>query len=182
MPEFILDTSGQVDPPASAKLWPHPLRWAQLSELTQGYIEALFFTESEPSRSRHERVTTRGTVRKSWERDVSEGQIKDMPGDYGYSDLASETLNSILRDCQEFERSPAWKAYVEYRDEANGNDPDCPDDMQAGRDFWFNRNGHGVGFWDGDWPEPHASALDKLAESFREVDVYIGDDEKVYLS
>ena len=24
--------------------------------------------------------------------------------------------------------------------------------IDAGHDFWLTRNGHGAGFWDGDWP------------------------------
>ena len=59
------------------------------------------------------------------------------------------------------------------------------DDVEtAGRDFWYTRNGHGCGFWDGDWPEPAASILDKACEAFGEVyaDVFAdgrthGDDE-----
>lgn len=26
------------------------------------------------------------------------------------------------------------------------------DHKMAGHDFWLTRNGHGAGFWDGDWP------------------------------
>lgn len=39
----------------------------------------------------------------------------------------------------------------------------------AGRDFWYTRNGHGCGFWDGDWPEPLGDALDTIAKRFGEV-------------
>jgi hypothetical protein len=40
---------------------------------------------------------------------------------------------------------------------------------QAGRDFWYTRNGHGCGFWDGDWPEPAATILSDAAQAFGEV-------------
>jgi hypothetical protein len=48
------------------------------------------------------------------------------------------------------------------------------DHTQAGRDFWFSRQGHGVGFWDrglgaiGD-------ALHKVAEQFGEKHIYINE-------
>lgn len=42
-------------------------------------------------------------------------------------------------------------------------DPD-----HAGRDFWYTRNGHGCGFWDGDWPEAAGETLTALAETFGE--------------
>lgn len=44
------------------------------------------------------------------------------------------------------------------------------DDLEhAGRDFWYTRNGHGCGFWDGDWNEPAASVLTAAAKSAGEV-------------
>ena len=39
----------------------------------------------------------------------------------------------------------------------------------AGHDFWLTRNGHGAGFWDGDWQEPAAAALTAAAHAFGEV-------------
>ena len=43
---------------------------------------------------------------------------------------------------------------------------DCEDVERAGYDFHFTRNGHGCGFWDGDWNEPHATELTEFAETF----------------
>ncbi len=53
--------------------------------------------------------------------------------------------------------------------------------IMAGHDFWLSRNGHGAGFWDGDWKEPFATALDNAAKSFDECDLYVGDDGKIYI-
>ena len=50
----------------------------------------------------------------------------------------------------------------------------------AGHDFWLTRNGHGCGFWDGDWTEPAATKLTESAENFGDYDLYIGDDGKIY--
>ena len=44
--------------------------------------------------------------------------------------------------------------------------------------FWLNRNGHGAGFWDGDWPK-HGAELDKAAHSYGEFDLYVGDDGEI---
>jgi hypothetical protein len=51
----------------------------------------------------------------------------------------------------------------------------------AGHDFWLTRNGHGAGFWDGDWPE-HGEELTEASKAFKECDLYVGDDDLVYLS
>ena len=34
------------------------------------------------------------------------------------------------------------------RDDGDSSDANPADDTQAGRDFWFTRNGHDAGFWD----------------------------------
>jgi hypothetical protein len=181
MPEFILDASGKAyvsisDTTLEARYW------TDLDAFTQGYIEALFFTENEPGTTREDRMTARGTVRKSWETGAREGHHHDMPGDYGFADLAAETLASILADCAKFQQSNAWNTYVAHLDAISVED-DSPyqDETDAGRDFWYTRNGHGCGFWDGDWPEPYATELDKAAKAFSNVDVYLGDDGRVYL-
>jgi hypothetical protein len=51
----------------------------------------------------------------------------------------------------------------------------------AGHDFWLTRNGHGAGFWDGDWPEPLATVLTDAAHAFGELSPYVGDDGLIYL-
>ena len=51
---------------------------------------------------------------------------------------------------------------------------------QAGHDFWLTRNGHGAGFWDrglghaGDF-------LTEQCKKWGEVDIYVGDDGKLYV-
>jgi len=51
---------------------------------------------------------------------------------------------------------------------------------RAGHDFWLTRCGHGAGFWDGDWPEPYATRLTDACKAFGNVDLYVGDDGKIY--
>ena len=94
-------------------------------------------------------------------------------------DLSTEARERICADCM------AFQATYEFRDAWNnsGNGYEF-DREQAGRDFWFTRNGHGVGFWD---REPHvygshAVTLDSAADRFGTVDLYRGADGKLYLS
>ena len=39
----------------------------------------------------------------------------------------------------------------------------------AGHDFWLTRNGHGAGFWDGDWPAFQGEMFTNISKSFGEV-------------
>ena len=41
---------------------------------------------------------------------------------------------------------------------------------QAGHDFWLTRNGHGAGFWDGDWPK-YGEMFTKISKGFGAADV-----------
>lgn len=55
---------------------------------------------------------------------------------------------------------------------------DRPD--QAGHDFWLTRNGHGAGFWDGDWPHEVGKRLTTDAHAYGEVWLYVGDDNLIH--
>jgi hypothetical protein len=49
------------------------------------------------------------------------------------------------------------------------------DDWQNGADFWYTRNGHGVGFWDRGYPDEVADPLSDAARKCGEV--YLMPDE-----
>lgn len=103
----------------------------------------------------------------------------DWPGDDGdpepfdswadESDLADATREAMKADCEAFAR-----------------DHYCFDDVrerwtpeQFGHDFWLTRNGHGAGFWDRGHGEIGRRLTD-AAKVYGEVDLYTGDDGKVY--
>ena len=93
-----------------------------------------------------------------------------------FDDLAPETVAKIVSDCAAFERQAESLLFEAYEREY--------DDIQAGRDFWFTRNGHGVGYWareDLDSGEL-GEALSTAAKSFGGIDLSRGDDVKIYLS
>lgn len=198
MPEFVLDTSGAVQCDARTRF--EPTKWADLPYMVRGYIEALFFTDSEHGSTRD------ADGGRAWNPETD----SSLPGDVAFADLDGAALARILDDCHAFEAQAA--DLLELAD-ANGYDSE-----QAGRDFWFTRNGHGVGFWDREALEPDSEEyerltdemranrdddtawgaalakrdalkaeslgerLSKLARGFREVDSYLGDDGRVHLS
>lgn len=86
---------------------------------------------------------------------------------YDVRDIAPATLARMVSDCELFQRECA-------DDLAEG------DDEQAGHDFWLTRNGHGAGFWDGDWPEPAATRLTDMSHGFSAIDLYVGDDGQIH--
>lgn len=50
---------------------------------------------------------------------------------------------------------------------------------QAGHNFWLTRNRHGTGFWDRGLGVV-GTKLTEAAHSFGEVDLYVGDDGRIY--
>ncbi len=101
----------------------------------------------------------------------------DTPMDSRYSidDLAPETLDRIIADCAAFQAANS-DSFVYL-----GSVGRYPVDAHAGHDFWLTRNGHGAGFWDGDWSEPSATQLTDAAHKCGEVYLYAGDDGRLYL-
>lgn len=99
-------------------------------------------------------------------------------------DIAPELLAKINADCAAFWNANAGTILCDGAPQAR--DVDCAASeservaAMAGHDFWLTRCGHGAGFWDGDWPEPAATTLDNAAKAFGNVDLYIGDDGKIY--
>jgi hypothetical protein len=53
------------------------------------------------------------------------------------------------------------------------------DDEHIAHDFWLTRNHHGAGFWDGDYGK-YGDQLTAIAQTFSEVNLYIGDDNLIY--
>lgn len=81
------------------------------------------------------------------------------------------------RECAAFFRQarPLLDQYAERRGVPRGESVWA----WAGHDLWLTRCGHGVGFWDRGLGEL-GDQLTALCESHEEIDLYLGDDEKVY--
>jgi hypothetical protein len=90
------------------------------------------------------------------------------PLDQLEAELAPETLARFEADCAKFQEACAAFDLADYSD------------REIAHDFWLTRNRHGAGFWDGDYPAQIGKALTKLAHSYGECDLYIGDDGRIY--
>ena len=116
-----------------------------------------------------------------WSTCDDDGVPLDRSHDIGH--LAAEARTRMEADCHAFydanhrhihclgaPLAPAFEGPTAGREAA-----------MAGHDFWLTRCGHGAGFWDGDWPEPHAAKLDGAARAFGNIDLYVGDDGMIHL-
>lgn len=105
--------------------------------------------------------------------DTGEG---DQPPDD--AELSGETLKDLEADCRSWWRR--FGCYVTTDLCADVGAAHGGPVSQAGHDFWLTRNGHGAGFWDGDWPEPYAAMFTNGAKSYGEFQTYLGDDGRIY--
>lgn len=92
--------------------------------------------------------------------DIDRGALRKMDG----------FLSAFLSDLDQYLETLEDDADVEQFN----------DEQQIAHDLWLTQNGHGAGFWDGDWGD-HGDHLTKLAKRQPEVDLYIGDDNRIYL-
>ncbi len=97
------------------------------------------------------------------ESDPDTGEPLDK--DFTIRDFAPETVEKMTDDC--------------YRFQKNNFDLISHDLKRAGHDFWLTRNGHGAGFWDGDWGKA-GDKLTKASKKFGECELYVGDDNLVH--
>ena len=104
-----------------------------------------------------------------------------LDANYDADDLAPEAAAKMLADCRQFldANEATIDDAIESGDVKYG--PDFGPMGRAGHDFWLTRNGHGAGFWDGDWPEPAATILTDAAHKAGECNIYVGDDGKLYV-
>ena len=95
---------------------------------------------------------------------------------YDLADWSDSAKRGAIKDCRAFQEKAA-DLLAEAAERGF-------DDSSAGHDFWLTRNGHGAGFWDrnvlaeGDLGDRLAA----VADEFKEIDLYVGDDGELYLS
>lgn len=97
----------------------------------------------------------------------TDDQDQHLDANYDRDDLAESTRLHQIISCHDFIT-------------ANLADLNELDASQCGHDFWLTRCGHGTGFWD----RGYGDLGDRLAESsraFKNVDLYVGDDKKLYV-
>lgn len=111
----------------------------------------------------------------------TDGQGEPLDASYSMEDIAPVTLERIVSDCARFQSEQAQTISDAIATCEVVCGPGFDAYGRAGHDFWLTRNGHGAGFWDGDWPKPYGDVLTKAAKAFGSCDLYVGDDGKLYI-
>ena len=100
-----------------------------------------------------------------------------------------------VEDFSELARKRAWDDCHEFVDLMKANTCNYNGDIvslwefaehfagigQIGHDFWLTRNGHGAGFWDGDY-DPYGDDITELVnQHFHECNLFADDDGTVQM-
>lgn len=93
--------------------------------------------------------------------------------EHSTEDLHPDTLRKMIEDCAAFQKTN--RELIERREPRQT----AANYTRAGHDFWLTRNGHGSGFWDGDWPQD-GEALTEASKKFGECNLYVGDNGFIY--
>ncbi len=97
------------------------------------------------------------------------------PLDENYSefDIDQASLDNMAWDTDNFQNYNEDLLNEAY-------DVDGQDESDAGHNFWLTRQGHGAGFWDGDYPKT-GDRLTAETKKYDPTDLYVGDDGKLYI-
>lgn len=98
-----------------------------------------------------------------------------LDDNFTIDDIDATTLANLVAECARFQLEHAADIEAVY----NGcHNPRSWVEAQFGHDFWLTRNGHGCGFWDGDYPEEMGERLTAASKAYGEVYLYVvGDAE-----
>ena len=88
--------------------------------------------------------------------------------DLDWFDLSEETRWEIRKDCLNFQEETG-DILAEY--------PTTP--QRDGHMFCLTRNGHGAGFWDGEYDDD-GDELTNMSKPYGTMGLYLGDDGELY--
>jgi len=125
-----------------------------LRTFTYAYIEALIWSETD-----------------------EDGEPLDK--DFGFEDIHKDSLTILRKDCEKFYEAYSLVWFDQYLGDLLNDAID--EDSMAGHDFLLTRNGHGAGFWDGDWEESVEERLAEACKGYGEINLCVGDDGKLHV-
>lgn len=123
-----------------------------IEKVLQHYVEAALWSSSDES-------------------DESGGEPLDQ--NFGMEDIAPECLAQMREDVEDF-------VQANEDDLMTWDSERWSVEEMTGHDFWLTRNGHGAGFWDGDWDDEVGKRLTEASKVYGDVYLYVGDGGFIY--
>ena len=139
-----------------------------IQEIINSYLDCAIWTDEE-SLEEYNDAMNRETYKMDKEY-WDESEIKKL--------MTNPNLN-----IHNFDENSIIKTYLDIKKFLNlvGSAVDDIDESDIGHDLWLTRNHHGTGFWDRGYEDTISGILTKASKSLGEVQLYIGDDTKLYI-
>jgi hypothetical protein len=97
-----------------------------------------------------------------------------LDANFTFEDLSENAIYTMRVDCEHFQE---LHGIPEYNDSRWFSDSE-----KAGHDFWLTRNRHGVGFWGrSELDKETQKRLTDAAHTYREQNLYVGEDGKIHV-
>ena len=186
--ERLFEMIGKLDPSFKPKLNEDInidglyLSDIDLNEIMKGYLDAALWTEEE--RLNDERQNN-NVITNDYEDENDESQdeirfMKIMRDNFQNKSIESFTRedidpNSLIQAYLDIKKFIMTAGSIAISETLEENDK-----FQLGMDFWLTRNRHGAGFFDRNYDNEQQLTI--AAQNLKEVDLYIGDDNKLYFS
>jgi hypothetical protein len=155
----------------------------ELNNILKGYLESALWTEEERLKEESQSYNDAVTNDYDDEEDESQEQIRFM--EIMRNKLNTNPILSFTRES--IDPNSLIQAYLDIKKFINNAGADAVsealddnDEFQLGMDIWLTRNGYGAGFFDHSYE--HEKELMDAARNLKEVDLYIGDDNKLHFS
>jgi len=103
--------------------------------------------------------------------------------EYCIDDFSTESIEKAIKDCIDFialVNNLLTEAFELETGDYYQHQHQYGLVEMAGHDFWLTRAGHGVGFWDRNLGEIGDKLTKITKDNFRDLDLYVGDDNKLY--
>ena len=89
-----------------------------------------------------------------------------LDDNFSIDDLSGDCQEIMMKDCQYFLEIAGYQGISLAGLNFN----------QIGHDLWLTRNGHGTGFWDGDYDDDLGEKLTKISKDMGECNLFVCDD------
>jgi hypothetical protein len=150
-----------------------------IKQIMSGYIEAALWTEEERLTDKAESMYS-GYDDEEDEEETELDKLVKITAQFNRKSFSSfekehidtDSIMNAYDDIQLFlSKIPKEILQIAFKEQS-------PESF--GHDIWFTRNGHGAGFWDGDYSYEVEEVIMEAIKVLRKVDLVLGDDMKLY--
>ncbi len=130
---------------------------SNFKDFLEGYLETAIWAEES---------NLEEELKLAWDEGIETEGVRDAR-EFHNGHFCKDAIRKATKDCKDFLREA---------EDILENEPE-DDPSTWGHDFWLTRNGHGAGFWDGDYEK--GKELTEIAKGYGEVNLTITNDGEI---